>query len=87
MIRIAPQIVLLFLVPTIAYFAYALLARRGAARAAVFDEAPYAWLAVVGAVLVAAFLVYYGWTSTGGGIDPAAPARGFDGRPTPGGAK
>jgi hypothetical protein len=88
MIRIAVEIVLLFLLPTVAYFVYALLARPAASPAAVFNEAPYLWLSDAGAALVGAFLIYYGWTSGGAGMDEAvAPARSIDGRAVPGGAK
>jgi hypothetical protein len=81
MLRIAVEIVLLFLVPTVAYLVYALLARPGASPASVFNEAPYVWLALAGAALVLGFLVYYGWTSGGSGMDKsAAPARGIEAR-------
>ncbi len=63
MFRIAIEIMLLFLVPTVAYLAWALLARPGAAPASVFNEAPYVWLALAGAALVFGLLIYYGWTS------------------------
>jgi hypothetical protein len=77
MIRVAVEIVLLFLAPTVAYFLYALLARPAASPAAVFNEAPYVWLSIAGAGLVFGMLVYYGWTSGGAGMDKAtAPAHG-----------
>src|SRR5262245_6110656 len=63
MVRIAFEIVLLFLVPTVAYLAWALLARPGAAPATVINEAPYVWLGLAGAALVFGLLIYYGWTS------------------------
>jgi hypothetical protein len=87
MIRVVIENILLFLLPTIAYFVYALLARPASAPAAVFNEAPYAWLSIAGAALVFGFLIYYGWTSGEGGMDKAAPAHSIDGRAAPGGAK
>ena len=79
MFRIAVEIVLLFLVPTVAYLAYAMLARPGASPASVFNEAPYVWLAFAGAALVFGLLIYYGLTSGGSGTDrSAAPARGIE---------
>jgi hypothetical protein len=88
MIRVAVEIALLFLVPTVAYFVYALLARPAASPAAVFTEAPFVSLSIAGALLVAGVLIYYGWTSGEGGMDKAgAPVRSIDGRAAPGGAK
>jgi hypothetical protein len=88
MIRVAVEIVLLFLLPTVAYFVYALLARPAASPAAVFNEAPFVWLSIAGAALVAGVLIYYGWTSGGGGMDKAvAPARSIEGRAAPCGTK
>lgn len=86
MIRIAVEIVLLFLLPTVAYFLYALLARPAASPAAVFNEAPYVWLSIAGAALVFGFLIYYGWTSGGSGM-AVAPGRSIDGRAAPVGSK
>jgi hypothetical protein len=87
MIRIALEIVLLFLVPTAAYFAYALLARPGTLPSTVFNEAPFAALAIAGALLVGGLLVYYGWTSGEGGVDKTAPAHRIDGSATTGDSK
>jgi hypothetical protein len=79
MLRIAVEIVLLFLLPTVAYLAWAMLARPEASPAAVFNDAPYVWLAFAGAALVFGLLIYYGWTSGGSGTDTsAAPARGIE---------
>ncbi len=88
MIRIAVEIVLLFLLPMVAYLAYALLARPGASPTAVLNEAPYVWLALAGTALVFGLLIYYGWTSGGSGMDrSAAPARSIEARAVPAGAK
>jgi hypothetical protein len=85
MIRIVFEIVLLFLLPTFAYLGYALLARPGRPARAVVDEAPFVWLALSGAVLVFATLVYYGSSSTMGGRDQIyTPARIKDGQIEPG---
>ena len=88
MIRVAVEIVLLFLLPTVAYFVYALLARPAASPAAVFHEAPFVSLSLAGAALVLGMLSYYAWTAGEGGVGKAvAPARSIDGHAAPGGAK
>jgi hypothetical protein len=85
MLRIALEIVVLFLLPTAAYLGYALLARPGRPARAVVDEAPYVWLALSGAVLVFATLTYYGSSSTMGGLNQTyTPARIKDGQIEPG---
>ncbi|HEY7550619.1 MAG TPA: DUF6111 family protein [Hyphomicrobiaceae bacterium] len=85
MMRVAAEIVLLFLLPTLAYLGYALLARPGRPARAVVDEAPFLWLALSGAVLVFATLIYYGSSSTMGGRDQTyTPARIKDGQIEPG---
>jgi hypothetical protein len=89
MVRIAVEIVLLFLVPTAVYLAWAMLARPDASAVSVFNEAPYVWLALAGAALVFGFLIYFGWTSGGTGLatdKPAAAARGIEARAVPAGA-
>src|SRR5262245_61724813 len=88
MIRIAGAIVLLFLLPIAAYLVYAMLARPNASFAAVLNEAPFVWLSLAGMALVAAMLVYWGITSTGGGEGADAPAGimvGIVGPAVPGG--
>jgi hypothetical protein len=86
MIRIAIEIVLLFLLPTAAYLGYALLMRPGRPAKAVVSEAPLIWLGISGLVLVFATLIYYGSTSTRtGGLDQTyTPARIKDGQIEPG---
>jgi hypothetical protein len=85
MIRTVFEIVLLFLLPTLAYLGYALLARPGRPARVVVDEAPFVWLALSGAVLVFATLIYYGSSSTMGGLDQTyTPARIKDGQIEPG---
>ena len=85
MIRIAIELILLFLLPTAAYLGYALLMRPGRPAKAVVGEAPLVWLGVSGVVLVFATLIYYGSTTTGGGTDQTyTPARIKDGQIEPG---
>jgi hypothetical protein len=85
MIRIAIELILLFLLPTAAYLGYALLMRPARPAKAVMGEAPLVWLGLSGAVLVFATLIYYGSTTTGGGIDQTyTPARIKDGQIEPG---
>ena len=52
MIRIAIELVLLFLVPTVAYLGYALLMRPGRPAREAVSEAPLVWLGLSGMVLV-----------------------------------
>lgn len=87
MIRVAVEIVLLFLLPSAVYFGYALLARPTASPAAVINEAPLAWLSIAGAVLVGAMLVYFGLEAGGRGVPESAytPAGSKDGRVEPDG--
>jgi hypothetical protein len=86
MIRIAIEIVLLFLLPTAAYLGYALLMRPARPAKAVIGEAPLVWLGISGVVLVFATLIYYGSTSArmGGGDQTYTPARIKDGQIEPG---
>lgn len=84
MIRIIVENVLLFLLPTAMYVGYVLLTRRTTS-AGVINDAPLLWLFVTGAVLVAATLIYYGATATGGRPDQTyTPPRMKDGRIEPG---
>ena len=85
MIRNVLGIALLFLLPTVAWLAYALLTKPGRPVRAVIDEAPFILLAVSGTVLAFATLVYYGLTTTEGGLDQTyTPARIKDGQIEPG---
>jgi hypothetical protein len=86
MIRIAIEIVLLFLLPTAAYLGYALLMRPARPAKAVVAEAPLVWLGISGLVLVFATLIYYGATSTnvGGPDQTYTPPRIKDGQIEPG---
>lgn len=86
MIRIIVENVLLFLLPTAMYLAYMLLTRRTASGGnSVVSDAPLLWLFVTGALLVAATLIYYGATATGGRPDQTyTPPRMKDGRIEPG---
>jgi hypothetical protein len=85
MVRIAFEITLLFLIPTAAYLGYAFLMHPGRPARAVVYDAPFVWLAVSGLVLVLATLVYYGSSSTQGGLNQTyTPARIKDGQIEPG---
>lgn len=85
MIRVIIENVLLFLLPTAMYLAYVLLTRRTTSASGVVNDAPLLWLFATGALLVAATLIYYGATSTGGRPDQSyTPPRMKDGRIEPG---
>jgi hypothetical protein len=85
MIRIVLEIILLFLLPTAAYLGYSLLMRPARPARAVVAEAPLVWLGVSGVVLVFATLIYYGSTTTMGGLNQTyTPARIKDGQIEPG---
>jgi hypothetical protein len=85
MIRIATELVVLFLLPTAAYLGYTLLVRPGRPAREAVSEAPLLWLGLSGLVLVFATLAYYGSTATQGGPDQTyTPARIKDGQIEPG---
>ena len=85
MIRVIIENVLLFLLPTAMYLGYVLLTRRTTSASGVVNDAPLLWLFATGALLVAATLIYYGATSTGGRPDQTyTPPRMKDGRIEPG---
>jgi hypothetical protein len=85
MIRIALELFLLFLLPTVAYLGYSLLRRPGRPAKEVVGDAPFVWLAVSGAVLVFGTLIYYGVATTKSGHDQTyTPARIKDGQIEPG---
>ena len=85
MIRIVIENILLFLLPTLMYVAYALLTRRSTSANTVINDAPLLWLFVAGAVIVTATLVYYGTVTPGGRPDQSyTPPRMKDGRIQPG---
>lgn len=67
--RVIIENVLLFLLPTAIYIAYVMLTRRSANTAGeVINDAPLVWLFVLGALCVAATLVYYATITPGGRI-------------------
>jgi hypothetical protein len=67
MIRVVIENILLFLLPTAVYLGYVLLTRRSAnTPGEVIGEAPLVWLFVLGALCVAATLVYYATITPGG---------------------
>ena len=87
MIRIALELTLLFLAPTVAYLGYALLMLPGRPAKEVVSKAPLVWLGLAGAVLVLGTLVYYGVMTdiTKGGLNQNyTPARIKDGQIEPG---
>ncbi len=85
MIRVIVENVLLFLLPTAMYLGYVLLTRRNNTGSSVVNDAPLLWLFTAGAALVAATLIYYGATATGGRPDQTyTPPRMKDGRIEPG---
>ena len=87
MIRVVIENVLLFLLPAAMYVGYVMLTRRGNTSAgAVVSDAPLVWLFVVGALLVAATLIYYATVTPGGkpGQVYTPPRMGKDGRIEPG---
>ena len=85
MIRVIIENILLFLLPTAMYLGYVLLTRRTTSTSGVVNDAPLLWLFATGALLVAATLIYYGATSTGGRPDQTyTPPRMKDGRIEPG---
>ena len=85
MIRNVFGVVLLFLLPTLAWLVFALLARPGRPAKEVVGEAPLVWLGLSGIALAFATLVYYGSTTTQGGLDQTyTPARIKDGQIEPG---
>jgi hypothetical protein len=85
MIRNVLGLILLFLLPSVAYLGYALLTRPARPAKAFIDEAPFILLAVSGAALVFGTLIYYGSTTTQGGLNQTyTPARIKDGQIEPG---
>jgi hypothetical protein len=67
MIRVVIENVLLFLLPTAVYLAYVVLTRRSATTGTdIINEAPLVWLFMLGALCVAATLVYYATITPGG---------------------
>jgi uncharacterized protein DUF6111 len=85
MIRNVLGIVLLFLLPTLAYLGYALLTRPSRPAKEVVSDAPLVWLGLSGIALAFATLVYYGSTTTQSGLDQTyTPARIKDGQIEPG---
>jgi hypothetical protein len=85
MIRNVLGIVLLFLLPTLAWLGYALLVRPGRPAREVVGEAPLVWLGLSGLVLAFATLAYYAATTTPGAPGQIyTPARIKDGQIEPG---
>lgn len=94
MIRIVIENLLLFLLPTFLYLAYAILTREdpapdagsrsGTAARRAFDDAPLLYLFGAGALLVVVVLVFFG-SNTGSSPDRAyVPPSMKDGRIEPG---
>jgi hypothetical protein len=86
MIRTVAENVLLFLMPTAIYLAYAYLRRqdKGAAAGSVWDDAPLIWLFVIGAAMVFVTLLVFGSTSGGKPGQTYQPPVYRDGKIVPG---
>jgi len=82
--RVIIENILLFLLPTAAYIAYAMLTRRTTSTGAVLNDAPLIWLFVAGALLVLVTLTVFGSTSGGKPGQQYTPPRMKDGRIEPG---
>ena len=63
MIRIVIENILLFLLPTLVYVAYAMLVRQKRGKA-VLDDAPILALVATGTILMVGALTYLGWQSS-----------------------
>lgn len=66
MIRVAFEIIVLFLLPTLVYLAYAFLARADKPGASIWDGLPVLWLIAAGSALAFTVLIVFGDTSSGG---------------------
>ena len=85
MIRIVVENILLFLLPTFVYVAYAYMTREERPGAtSVLDDAPLLWLFVAGAVCVIVTLVAFGSVSGGKPGQIYTPPVLKDGRIEPG---
>ncbi|MGI9521455.1 MAG: DUF6111 family protein [Hyphomicrobiaceae bacterium] len=87
MIRVILENIILFLLPTLIYIAFA-FARRNrqstASASQIFDDAPVIWLLVAGAVCMVAGLAYFGSTSGGRPGEQYQPPVYRDGKIIPG---
>ena len=85
MIRIVIENVLLFLLPTLVYFAIVYLKRgREAASGEVMSDAPVVWLVMAGAALVVITVLAFGTVSGGKPGQVYEPAVVKDGKIEPG---
>jgi hypothetical protein len=102
MLRLVVENILLFLLPTVLYVAYAMLRRHlddgsqqadqsntgpsntGANVGNVLNDAPFIWLAIIGAGLVFAVLLLFGSVSTSNPNGTYEPAVYKDGKIVPG---
>lgn len=84
MIRIVVENLLLFLLPTAMYLAYAFLTRGEDKKRGIFDDAPLLWLFVAGAVLVVVVLVAFGHNTGGKPNEGYTPPSFEDGKLKPG---
>ncbi len=88
MLRKLLMVALPLLLPFVAYFIYAAIARRRAQRAGDrpvprWQQAPWTWIALAGVLLMAASLVTFG---LGSGVEPGTriePPRLVDGKIVP----
>lgn len=85
MIRIVIENLLLFLLPTLAYVAYRMLiGGKAAGPGRPFDDAPFVWLFVAGAMMVLVSLVVFASTSGGRPGEAYVPPVQRDGQIVPG---
>ena len=85
MIRNVLGLVLLFLLPSLAYLGYAALTRPERPGRQLIDEAPFVSLAISGLLLVFATLIYYASSSSMGELGQTyTPPRIKDGQIEPG---
>jgi hypothetical protein len=84
MIRVVLEIIVLFLLPTAVYLAYAFLAREEGATSRLWDGAPVVWLIAAGAALAFTVLIAFGDTSGGRPGEIYVPPEVKDGKIIPG---
>lgn len=84
MIRVVLEIIVLFLLPTAAYLAYAFLSREEGSASSIWDGAPVVWLIAAGAGLAFTVLIAFGDTSGGRPGEIYVPPEMKDGKIVPG---
>ena len=84
MIRIAFEIIVLFLLPTVVYLAYAFLVRADEPRTNIWNGLPVLWLIAAGTALAFTVLIVFGDTSGGKPGQIYVPPEMKDGHIVPG---